>query len=90
MHKNMLLDLQHIFTVLTPSFCFLLQKFDKEPHYALLKELFTQVCMQEASSDFKYTFKGFFLCITSFPDAEDLTSAKHGHLFNFFRSSVQV
>lgn len=24
--------------------CFHLQKFDQEPHYALLKELFTQVC----------------------------------------------
>lgn len=23
------------------------QKFDSEPHYALLKELFTQVCVQD-------------------------------------------
>lgn len=26
---------------------FFLQKFDKEPHYALLKELFTQVSTQD-------------------------------------------
>lgn len=31
------------------SYCFLPQKFDKEPHYALLKELFTQVCFHQTA-----------------------------------------
>lgn len=34
---------------------FAVQKFDKEPHFALLKELFTQVCVRETCINSKYT-----------------------------------
>ena len=41
---NMHFDMFAAYQKLIILSCFSLQKFDKEPHYALLKELFTQVC----------------------------------------------
>lgn len=51
-------DIEHVCILCNTVICFAMQKFDKEPHYALLKELFTQVCVQETCINSEYTVTG--------------------------------
>lgn len=55
---QMLSDIEHVCILCNTFICFAMQKFDKEPHYALLKELFTQVCVQETCINSEYTVTG--------------------------------